>query len=184
MPETVVARRGGTQWQDDASAAVQDSADAGADDQSGAWPAGVGDHMRHGSEPTRAADARDFDRRVRQVVATLLAGGPLRPLHVHHVAESVRTSPRTLQRRLHGAGLTYARVVQQVRFEIARRMLRDPAQKIRDVARTLGYSDPAHFTRAFQRWTGLTPRDFRRRRLDDAGGDPVPRARGEPMPER
>jgi AraC-like DNA-binding protein len=131
--------------------------------------------------PTRGSDARDFDRRVRQVVAARLAGGPL---DVHLVAESVRTSPRTLQRRLRGAGLTYARVVQQVRLEIARKMLLDPEQKIRDVARTLGYSDPAHFTRAFHRWTGLTPRRFRRQRREEAVGGSVPRARREPVRER
>src|SRR5262245_2112909 len=84
-------------------------------------------HMPRAS--TRGSDTRDFDRRVRQVVAARLAGGPL---DVHLVAESVRTSPRTLQRRLRGAGLTYARVVQQVRLEIARQMLRDPKRKIRD----------------------------------------------------
>jgi AraC-like DNA-binding protein len=95
----------------------------------------------------------------------LLAGGRL---DVHLVADSLRTSTRTLQRRLHGAGLTYARVLQQVRFEVARQMLGDPAQKVQDIAHTLGYSDPAHFTRAFKRWTGLSPRAFRHRGRDDA----------------
>jgi len=45
----------------------------------------------------------------------------------------------------------------------AEQMLADSARAIGDVAPALGYSDPAHFTRAFLRWTGLTPRDFRRR---------------------
>jgi AraC-like DNA-binding protein len=43
-------------------------------------------------------------------------------------------------------------------------MLADSAAAIGQIARNLGYSDPAHFTRAFQRWTGCTPRDFRDRR--------------------
>jgi len=123
--------------------------------------------MAHARLPIRGPNTRDFDRRVREVVAAQLAGGPL---HVRVVADSVNTSARTLQRRLHGAGLTYARVVQQVRFEVAERMLRDPSLRIGEVARTLGYSHPAHFTRAFQRWTGVTPRSFRRERLDDARG--------------
>jgi AraC-like DNA-binding protein len=102
----------------------------------------------------------DFDQRVRHVVGLLLAGGPI---DVRRVAGLVRTSARTLQRRLHRIGLTYAEVVAQTRLETARKMLDDPGKKIGDVARTLGYSDAAHFTRAFQRWTGLTPTDFRRR---------------------
>ncbi len=125
--------------------------------------------------PARGSETRDFDRRVRQIVAAMLVDGSPR---VHRVAGSVRTSARTLQRRLQGAGLTYAGVVQQVRFEVASQMLRDPARKIGDVARTLGYSDPSHFTRAFQRWTGLTPRDFRRRQLAGATDrDPGPPGR-------
>ncbi|HYU90579.1 MAG TPA: helix-turn-helix transcriptional regulator, partial [Gemmatimonadales bacterium] len=72
------------------------------------------------------------------------------------------TSVRTLQRLLRATGVTYAGVVQQARYAAARDMLKDHGRKIGDVARMLGYSDPAHFTRAFERWTGTSPRDFRR----------------------
>ena len=75
----------------------------------------------------------------------------------------METSVRTLQRRLRAAGLTYSQVVQQARRAAAQQMLRDSTAAIGRIARTLGYSDPAHFTRAFQRWTGSTPRDFRDR---------------------
>jgi len=63
-------------------------------------------------------------------------------------------------------------------------MLLDPERKIRDVERMLGYSDPAHYTRAFHRWAGLTPRHFRRQRLEEAVGGSAPRARREPVRER
>jgi AraC-like DNA-binding protein len=110
--------------------------------------------------PTEANQA--FGRRVREIVVTgLLDGGAP---DIRAVASMVSTSARTLQRRLRGAGLTYAGLVQQARCEAASRMLLESDQTVSDVARTLGYSDPAHFTRAFQRWTGLTPRGFRRRR--------------------
>jgi AraC-like DNA-binding protein len=128
--------------------------------------------MGPGHSSPRDSSARDVDRRVVRQVVALLAG---RPLNIHHVADSVRMSIRTLQRRLRGAGVTYDRVVQSVRFEIAEHLLQDPQRKIGDVARTLGYSDPAHFTRAFRRWTGLTPRDFRRR--GRSGAETVPNRR-------
>jgi AraC-like DNA-binding protein len=102
---------------------------------------------------------------VQQIVTTLLPDGyPGLQL----VAEAVRISPRTLQRRLEAEGLTFARVVAQARVSEAQRMLGDPARKVIDVALDLGYSDPAHFTRAFQRWTGVVPREFRRRVVEHA----------------
>ena len=98
---------------------------------------------------------------VQQLVIRLLPDG--NP-DVQSVAELVSVSPRTLQRRLSDEGLTFAGVVARARFDVARRMLADPARKVVDVALDLGYSDQAHFTRAFVRWTGLAPREFRRLR--------------------
>jgi AraC-like DNA-binding protein len=80
------------------------------------------------------------------------------------VAETIGTSVRTLQRRMQTAGLTYGGVVQQTRCAAAQQMLiEEPGRKISDVAHAVGYSDPAHFTRAFRRWMGIGPREFRRR---------------------
>jgi AraC-like DNA-binding protein len=101
---------------------------------------------------------------VRQIVTTMLPDGYP---DVHVLAEAVGTSVRTLQRRLQEEGLTYARVVAQARFDAAQRMLDDPDRKVIDVALDLGYSDPSHFTRAFGRWAGVAPREFRRLRAAD-----------------
>ena len=92
----------------------------------------------------------------------LLANGN-RCSDIHLIADTLGTSVRTLQRRLRATGVTYADVVQQARSAAARQMLKERRPSIADVARLLGYSDAAHFTRAFRRWTGTTPRDFRRR---------------------
>ena len=112
------------------------------------------------SEP--GSSARDVGQRVQQIITALLAGrsGGAR---IGRVAEKMATSVRTLQRRLRRAGLTYSNIVQRARCAAAERMLKDGEVGIGDVARALGYSDPAHFTRAFQRWTGSTPRNFRSR---------------------
>jgi AraC-like DNA-binding protein len=83
-------------------------------------------------------------------------------------------SVRTLQRRLQDECLTYARVVAQTRFDAAQRMLDDPDRKVIDVALDLGYSDPSHFTRAFGRWAGVAPREFRRLRSADHPDHPRP----------
>lgn len=124
-----------------------------------------------GTARSASRDPSEFGRSVRHAVGTLLADG--HP-DIRRVASTVQTSARTLQRRLHQAGLTYARVVAQARLDLARRMLDDPAHKIRDIARALGYSDHAHFTRAFHAWTGLSPRRFRQREHPDGGPGSLP----------
>jgi AraC-like DNA-binding protein len=59
-------------------------------------------------------------------------------------------------------GLTYSRLVEKVRFERAIYWLSDPSIQSVDISADLGYSDAAHFSRAFKRWTGLSPREYRR----------------------
>ena len=101
----------------------------------------------------------DVAHRVRQILVVLLGAGDSPDIRI--VAERVGTSVRTLQRRLRARRVTYAGVVQDARCTAARQMLKNHQRTIGEIARALGYSDHAHFTRAFQRWTGLTPRDFR-----------------------
>jgi AraC-like DNA-binding protein len=86
-------------------------------------------------------------------------GGPT----IVQAAEMVGLSVRSLQRRLALAGTTYAGLLEQARFSNAIRLLSDTESKIIDVAFSSGYSDPAHFTRAFRRISGFTPREFRDR---------------------
>jgi AraC-like DNA-binding protein len=111
---------------------------------------------------------------VQQIVTRLLPDGSA---DMRSVAELLGVTTRTLQRRLSAEGLTFVAVVARARLDIARRMLDDPARKVIDVALDLGYSDPAHFTRAFARWTGLAPREFRRLRATGCFGTPGPTVR-------
>ncbi len=84
-------------------------------------------------------------------------GGPT----VTEVAEMIGLSVRSLQRELSRAGLTYSGLLAQVRFNNAAKLLRDTDSKIIEIAFSSGYTDPAHFTRAFRRIAGVTPRQFR-----------------------
>lgn len=77
------------------------------------------------------------------------------------IAEMASLSTRSLQRKLSLAGLTYSDLLDTVRFENATKLLRETEYKIIEVAFASGYSDPAHFTRAFRRLAGVTPRQFR-----------------------
>ena len=98
--------------------------------------------------------------RVRRWIASSLADGSS---NISRAAEAAGMSVRTLQRRLGDLGLTYARLRDEVRLETACRLLDESEVNVAQAALALGYSDPAHFTRAFTRWTGSTPRAYRRR---------------------
>lgn len=77
------------------------------------------------------------------------------------VAELTGHSVRSLQRQLHNTGHTYRSVLDQVRFRKARELLVETSTPVTQIAFLSGYSDPAHFTRSFKRWTGVTPSHFR-----------------------
>jgi len=110
----------------------------------------------------------DFVASVREAIRSLLDLGQL---SVPKVAEAAGTSARSLQRRLAAEGLRFTRMVDEARFEAASRLLRDPATRITDVSFELGYTDASNFTRAFHRWSGSSPQEFRRAaRIDPAVG--------------
>lgn len=76
------------------------------------------------------------------------------------VALSLGLSLRTLQRALASEGTGYHLIADQVRRELAERLL-SSRQPVCEVACTLGFNDVAAFHRAFRRWTGSTPGVFR-----------------------
>lgn len=77
-------------------------------------------------------------------------------------AAQLRLGPRTLQRRIDRQGLRFRDLVSEVRVQRARELLAERDVSITTIAAELGYSEPSHFARAFQRATGLSPRGFRR----------------------
>jgi AraC-like DNA-binding protein len=96
--------------------------------------------------------------------------------NIREVAEITGTSVRSLQRELALANLTFSDLVDQVRFRKSAELLRQQDIKIIDVAFATGYTDPAHFARAFRRIAGVTPREFRQsRRNSDNRRDSLPR---------
>lgn len=70
-------------------------------------------------------------------------------------------SARTIQRELAHSGLDWSRLVDQVRLDRAAELL-SADTRLSDIALELGYTDAANFGRAFRRWTGTTPRSFRK----------------------
>ena len=77
------------------------------------------------------------------------------------MAEQLHMSRRTLQRKLAEADLTYQQLVDDTRRDLAMRHLEDPQHSITDVTFLLGFSQQSAFTRAFRRWTGMSPSKYR-----------------------
>lgn len=98
--------------------------------------------------------------RVRRIAADALGEGDA---SLRRVAERLKTSERSLQRRLADEGVTFDAVLDDLRRELALRYLGDRKLAIAEVAYLLGYSEPSAFHRAFKRWTGATPSEVRRR---------------------
>ncbi len=113
---------------------------------------------RSGEQAPPKPPAADFVGSLREVIATYL---PSRHAKIETVAEAAGMSVRSLQRRLASEGLTFSRLVDEVRLEMAVPQLRDRGIRLTDIALSLGYSDPAHFTRAFSRWAGVSPSEYR-----------------------
>lgn len=95
---------------------------------------------------------------IRQTVAVLLKNG--RPV-LEEVARRLHVSPRTLQRRLSDHGLTHSKLVDDVRLSYATQWICGTRMPVAVIAERLGYADPGSFSRAFVRWTGVSPRTFR-----------------------
>jgi len=79
------------------------------------------------------------------------------------MASQLHMSRRTLQRKLADADLTYKQLVDDTRRDLAMRHLDDSSYSITDVTFLLGFSQQSAFTRAFKRWTGMSPSEYRTR---------------------
>jgi AraC-like DNA-binding protein len=99
--------------------------------------------------------ASRFADRVRRLLASDDAS-------LESIASQLELSPRTLRRRLAAEGVSFSTLVEQSRRDEALRLLRSSRLSVEDVARQLGYTNASTFVRAFHRWTGQTPKQYRR----------------------
>ncbi|HEX8790922.1 MAG TPA: helix-turn-helix domain-containing protein [Polyangiaceae bacterium] len=104
--------------------------------------------------------AASFAQRIAEHVVSSLPGST----DVAAVARAMHMSSRTLQRRLEQEGTTFSDVLDRARLDVARRALAGEGTTLTlsEVAIQLGFSDVATFTRAFKRWTGMPPGQWRR----------------------
>jgi AraC-like DNA-binding protein len=126
--------------------------------------------------PVAGADARQRKRLQKRVASMWFAGeldtltslrrtlrvALLRgPVAAGEICRELQIPRRTLHRQLEEQGVRYRQVVDEIRCDVARQLLAYTSLGAGAVGTAVGYTDPSVFTRAFVRWTGMKPSEWR-----------------------
>lgn len=97
-----------------------------------------------------------------QVQSTLIEQLPSGLPSQKDTASALNMSTRNLQRRLHEKGSSFKQLLNKTREELAVNYLKESNKPIIEIGFLLGYVDASNFARAFRRWQGVSPQQFRR----------------------
>ena len=86
-------------------------------------------------------------------------------LDIAQVAESLHVSERTLRRRLEAESTSFRSTFEEIRDLLSREYLADTDLTVADIAHLLDYSETVNFRRAFVRWNGVTPSQYRQQQV-------------------
>jgi len=106
----------------------------------------------------RLEDRMTYADRLRELLAARAAN---ETQTMSDVARRLGMSARSLRRRLAEEGVSYPKLLEEAQIARAKRLLEDPDRSIYEVAFDMGFSDASAFHRAFRRWTGMTPTQYR-----------------------
>ncbi|BFM10576.1 AraC family transcriptional regulator [Simiduia litorea] len=105
----------------------------------------------------------DIQHRVQNIIVNLMPQGEAT---LERVADILHMSSRTLHRKLEAERSSFRLEMEAVRQRLAREYMLDHSLSLGDISFLLGFSSSSNFTRAFRRWTGKTPQDFRQIHID------------------
>lgn len=118
---------------------------------------------RMSTRPTTTDRREHLFRDAIRVICTDYASS----LTVDDVAHQIATSRRQLQRVIaEVGGTTFGQLLARTRMAAAERLLHDPDIPVKEVARRVGYRQPAQFAKSFRLRYGATPREYRRARTN------------------
>lgn len=103
-------------------------------------------------------DQDDLPNRIRGILIDLLPTGSFSK---EHVARELNMSVRTLHNKLEAAGKSFQEILDSTRCELARQYMQSADITVKEVGYLLGFSDSCNFTRAFKRWMGISPSQYR-----------------------
>ena len=115
------------------------------------------DYMRGQLAPYDVLGA-DCAEQVKKLLQSVMSTGVVR---AEQVASLLNVHSRTLHRRLRECGTSFQQLLDRQRYVMALGMLEQPRMSVSRVAEVLGYSEPSAFVRAFRRWSGVSPGEWR-----------------------
>ena len=134
-----------------------------------ALPAGNADLARGNDEVlvrylARLEQSRVASRVQAALLDALPDGAPSKPA----IARTLGMSARNLQRHLADEGTSFKELLNEARIDLARTYVEEGRLTVMEIAFVLGFADTSAFSRAFKRWTGVSPREFAARRRREA----------------
>ncbi len=108
------------------------------------------------------AEMERKDETTRAVTKIALARLDDETLSIQKVAREMTISVRTLQKRLEGEGMDYSELLKDIRQRLAMRYLRE-SYTVEEITYLLGFSEASVFRKAFKKWSGMTPGEYRQR---------------------
>lgn len=104
----------------------------------------------------------DSSKSMRSCVESLLTAHlPKGEASMDTIARKLGVSRQTLFRKLKTEGVTFEKILDELRYKLALHYLKDKKISVNETAYLVGFSEPPAFSRAFKRWTGASPRVFR-----------------------
>jgi AraC-like DNA-binding protein len=113
------------------------------------------------AQADRTLSRLERDASLKARIEQVLARCGSRRATLQDIASSLHMSTRSLRRGLQAEGVSYVKLRTQHRIAEAKRMLMQPNASIQETAYTLGFDSVTAFHRAFKRWTGMTPMQYR-----------------------
>jgi AraC-like DNA-binding protein len=96
--------------------------------------------------------------KIKRTLTEVLPGGST---NIEDMAKRLNVSKRSLQRRLGEEGTNFQELLNETRYDMSHRYLKDSGLSVPEISYLLGFRDTSSFFRAFHGWTGMTPGDYR-----------------------
>lgn len=121
-------------------------------------------HEQLASKQLSALQRRDIVREVRSAIAEVLEYGQA---DLQTIAKRLELGPRELRSKLNEAGTNFNETLANYRFDLAKQLLADTNETIDEVVYLTGFAEPSTFYRAFKRWSGMTPLEYREKSAEE-----------------